>query len=193
LDKVVDLMFYYLKNWDRDEKYDWITIKVEIPLTSIDEEINAKMKIALDALNEGLRIKNLAANKIHREIRYLRHRTITIHLSNIVLVDVGFKMHRINNNVNLNKQREMRQKLKEFIKLQWDQETERIQNIIEQVPDITKSRPRNQFEDIPDYEWDLESIYGQGFVTDDIHNEFSTMNVFFMKTGPTPRSEGFLT
>lgn len=193
LDKVVDLMYYYLKNWDRDARFDIIIIKIEIPLISIDEEINAKMKIALDALNEGLRRKNLAANKTHRPIHHLRHRTMTILLSNILLVEAGFKLHRINNIVNVRKQRAMRQKLKEFITLQWDEEIQRIQNILEQVPDITKSRPKNQFEDIPDYEWDLDSIYGQGFVIDDIHNEFSTMNVYFIKNTPLARSDGFLT
>lgn len=195
MDKVVDLMFYYLKNWDRKQKFDLITIKIEIPLRSIDEDINKKMKIGLDTINNALKKKweKKKETKKPHLLHHIKHKTITIHLSHILIADAGFNLLKANNDkLTINEQIKMRQKLKEFIKFQWDQEMEQINQTKESI-NMLISRPKNQFEDIPDYEWDLDAIYGQAFVTDDAHYDFDTMHVFFLNTTENSANDNWLT
>lgn len=197
MDKVVDLMFYYLKNWDRKEKFDLITIKIEIPVRSIDESINEKMKVALEAINHGLykkwQFKPYPKPKKPHLLRHIKHKTITIHLSHLLLADAGFNLLKANNDkLTIGEQKKMRQKLKEFIKLQWDEQMEKINNNVEAINTLI-NRPKNQFEDIPDYEWDIDAIYGQAFVTDDAHYDFDTMHVFFLNTTENSANNNWLT
>ena len=198
LDKAVDLVFYYLKNWEVKENFNTLNIKIEIPMRSIDDSINEKMKVALEAINVGLMNKwkknkekdpDLAKPNL---LHHIKHKTITIILSRSSLINIGFNLSKQKYTSQL-KLIEIRQKLKAFIKFQWDQQIEQLNNISEPIVDITARRPKNQFEDIPDYEWDLEAIYGKVFVTDEVYYEFDTMHLFLLNTPENSVSEGWLT